>query len=153
MSEEIAASFDFNLPPLETIEILAERENLVDHKWLFGHIPWSNHDGKIAKVILKGPTEAFIIGMDGYATETAEIKEIEFDNVIISAMHGFAGNSYIFDFKLNEESVGHIYEPSRLAFTRDDVKDKFIKTLEQKIKGLNNQINNTKENIEKIKTL
>jgi hypothetical protein len=153
--DKIKGAASFNMGVQFTIEDIHcdDKENLIDYMWLFNNIPWTNHSGSIGKVTLLEPTEAHIIEMDGYDTSTTEINKIVFDNVIITACHGFAGNSFGFDFRLGEDKVGFTYEYNRFAFTREDAKNILIKTLEQKIKGLNRQIETTNSAIDTIKTL
>jgi hypothetical protein len=156
MSEEDkikgAASFVLG-QTIQVEEIECEKENLLDYMWLFSNIPWTNHDSKVGKVSFDEPTEVHLIVMDGYDTSTTEIQRIEFDNVIIDSIHGFAGNSFTFEFKLGDERVGVAREYNRFGFTKEEAKERFIKSLEQKLKGLTNQINRTKDNIEKIRGL
>ena len=71
----------------------------------------------------------------------------------ISSMHGFGGNSYGFVFYMNGEEVDYANDYRKIGFSKDEVKERFVESLEQKVKGLTNQINRTKENIEYIKSL
>jgi len=138
-------------PEIEVIH--TNKDNLIDYMWLFNHIPWSNHENKIGKVILEEPTKAYGIIMDGFDTSTTEITEFEFDNVIITAVHGSGGNSFGFEFKLSDETVFTLNDYHRFHFTKEDVKKRFTERLEQKIKGLNWQISTTESAIDRIKSL
>ena len=51
---------------LEVIDIIGVKENLLDERWLFNNIPWSNHDGKYARVILDKPTDLYYIQLNGF---------------------------------------------------------------------------------------
>ena len=150
---KVVASFNMNAE-IEVVDIHCDnKENLNDYNWLWSSIPWTNHDGKMGKVTLTEPTEAHLITMDGYDKSTTDIEKIIFDNVIITSCHGFAGNSFTFEFKLGEKSVGIAYEYDRFAFTREEAKNRFIERLEQQIKGLEKQIDSTNSAINRIKNL
>lgn len=144
---------EFKLPELEVVEINTEKENLLDYMWLFNNIPWSNHTGKIGKVILSEPAELYIIKMDGYDTKSSFVSSFKFDNVEIIAMHGFGGNSFNFDFRLGDEKVEQLSDYERMAFSKEDLKEKFIAQLNRKIKGLKWQINYAKIAIDNVKKL
>ena len=152
MNKEEKLEFSFSEPEEEII-YCDDKNKLVDYMWLFSNIPWMNHDNKIGKVTFDEPIEVFYIKMDGYATVTSEIKKIECDEIKISSMHGFGGNSYGFVFYMNGEEVDYANDYRKIGFSKDGVKERFVESLEQKVKGLTNQINRTKENIEYIKSL
>ena len=144
---------EFKIPELETVEIKCSKENLVDSTWLFNNIPWSNHDGKNAKLILDEPTELFLIDIYEYDTSTSEIKNVTFDNVMVLAMHGFGGTSYLFDFRLGDDKVVYSGSMERYGFSKEEVKSRFLKYLKNKVKGLKYQLKRGKKNIESIKNL
>jgi len=91
--------------------------------------------------------------MDGFDGKSSEVVKFEFDNVMVLAMHGFGGNSYSFEYKLGDETVGTGYEVNKMAFSKEDLKVRFIKQLNQAIKGLNYQIKMNEDVILKIQTL
>ncbi|MHA2039989.1 MAG: hypothetical protein ACW98X_26555 [Promethearchaeota archaeon] len=145
---------EFSFPePEKEIVYCDDKNNILDYMWLFNNIPWMNHDNKIGKIVFDEPIEVYIIKMDGFATDTSEVRKIECNETEISSMHGFAGNSYGFVFLMNGEKVEYADDYRKIGFSKDEVKDRFVESLEQKVKGLTNQINRTKENIEYIKGL
>jgi hypothetical protein len=146
------AADDFKME-IETEEITCDRENLLDYTWLFNNIPWMNHDGKNAKVTFAEPIEMHCIVLDGYDTKSGEMKSFEFDNAIISAMHGYGGNSFTFQFRLGEKDVHTTYDYKSFAYTKNDVKKVFIDKINSKIKGLRNQIKYSEDAIEIINAL
>lgn len=135
------------------IELTCKKEDLKDHKWLFGHIPWCNHDGAIAKVSFKDPIDLYGISLDGWDTQKTKLLKVKFDNVLIMAMHGFAGNSYSFTFKLKDEEVFMVHETNRFGYSEDEVKKDFIDRIEAQIKGFRNQIKYSQKAIENIKKI
>jgi hypothetical protein len=147
-----AASFMYTANPMEIEEIYCEdKKNLLDSMWLFGNIPWSNHDNKMGKVIFGETIELFYIDMDGFDNKTAYIDSFEFNNIEILCVHGFGGNSYSFYFKLGDESIKVINDEEYFAFSKKEVKKRYINKLKRKIKGLNYQINYAKDAIKFIK--
>lgn len=136
---------------IETIFETCEKDNLLDSMWLFSNVPWSNHDNKNVNFSIAEPSELYYISLNGYDTKSAEIKKVTFDNVLITALHGFAGNSYTFIFKLGETVVLNIAENLPFGYDYQYVKNKFIEKLESKIKSLNYQIAYANEAIENIK--
>ena len=146
-------SYSGNMGEHKTIDKICEKESLLDHNWLFNNIPWSNHDNADAKVSFDSSIEAYAIELNGYDTKTAKIKKFNFDNVIISAMHGFAGNSYTFSFHLGNDKTHNSFETSQFGFSVDELKNRYIDSLNSKIKGLKNQINYMEISIDKIDKL
>lgn len=143
----------FNIPELEKVLVHCDdKNNLLDYMWLFNHIPWCNHDNKIGNVVFDEPTEVFYIKMNGFDTKTSEIKKVECDELEIMSVHGTI-NHFTFIFYMNGERLDSVHDYVKIGFSKEDVKDRFVESLERKIKGLNNQINNTKDNIEFIKKL
>ena len=138
---------------IETEEIICDKENLMDYTWLFNNIPWMNHNNKNAKVTFDEPIELHCILLDGYDTKSAEIRSFEFDNVTISAMHGFAGNSFTFVFNLGEEAVHSTFDYDSFAYTKGVVKERYLDKIGKKIKGLQNQIKYSEDAIKIIKEL
>jgi len=144
---------EFSLPEMEKVLIHCDdKNNLLDYMWLFNHIPWCNHDNKIGKVVFDEPIEVFYIKMNGFATDTAEIKMVECDEIEITSVHATV-NHFTFTFCLNDEKLDVVYDYENLGFSKEEVKDRSVEKLERKVKGLTNQINNTKGNIEFIKKL
>ncbi len=135
---------------IKTIEIFCDKESLLDSLWLFNNIPWANHDNKNAKIIFNSQIEVYSIMLNGYDTQTANLKKFVFDNVMISAMHGFAGNSYTFCFKLGDELIHYANDISSFAYSIDDVKNRYITKLSNEIEGLRYQINYAEIAIKKI---
>ena len=136
---------------MEIVELTCEKEQLLDHNWLFGNIPWSNHDSKLAKISFNEEIEIFNIKLDG--ANLPHLKSVKFDNVIITAFHGFAGNSYSFDFKIGEENVLYLSETNQFGFDAEDVRKRYLERLESKIKGLKWQIGNLEEDIEQVSNI
>jgi hypothetical protein len=155
----------FKIPTPEIVEAFCsvnEKENLLDASWLFGAVPWANHDNKIACfkfVDLEKDNfppisiEMFAIELNGYDTQKPKLKKFSFDSIIISAFHGFGGNNYGFNFMLNGESVHNTDDERSFAYSEEDVKKRYIEKLELRLKGLEYQINYEKLAIEKISKL
>jgi hypothetical protein len=148
MSKEIK----FEIPKPEIIESICEKENLLDSSWLFNTTPWSNFDNKCVRYSFEQPIDLFVIVMNGYDTQTAELKKISFDNVIVTAFHGTV-NNYTFDFRLGEDKMHMTWDERSFAYSAEDVKKRYIEKLEANIKGLEYQINYKKVSIEKINEL
>jgi hypothetical protein len=111
---------NWSWPKMEVVNIECSVENILDSMWLFKHIPWMNHDNKTAHLTLDKVSTVYHY-IDG------EVKSITFDRVGVSAMHGFAGNSYSFSFLIGDDDV-HSYspEPKYLSLGRDEVIQKAI---------------------------
>jgi hypothetical protein len=150
--EDKKIEFSFPEPEKEII-YCDDKNKLLDYMWLFSNIPWMNHHNKVGKIVFDEPIEMFYIKMDGFDKSTSEVKKIVCDEIEISSMHGFAGNNYGFIFYMDGEKLDYADDYRKLGFSKEEVKHRFVESLEQKIKGLSNQINTTKENIEKIKKL
>lgn len=145
MSKEI----NFEMPKPEIIDLTCEKENLLDSSWLFNTTPWCNFDNKCVRYSFEQPIELFVIALNGYDIQTATLKKIFFDNVIVTAFHGTV-NSYTFDFRLGETKTFMTSDLTNFAYSEDDVKKRYIENLEVNIKGLEWQINYKKAAIEKI---
>jgi len=130
-----------------------KKENLIDYMWLFNNIPWSNHDGAIGKIEFTKPTFIYYLYMNGYDNTTSEIKQIEINNVIITAFHGFGGNSFEFNFKMGDDSICLCDSLTHFDFNKEDLKKKLIAKSERKIINLEKQTNNERINIERVKIL
>jgi len=135
---------------LEEIDLVGTKENLLDHMWLFNNIPWSNHGGKIAKISFNEPIDLYSIVVDEYLTQSAKITKYIFDNVSISALHGFAGNSYNFTFRLGEQNVLHLWDRKTFDYDIDNLKKNYINYLETDIERLYRHIEYKKKIIENI---
>ena len=146
------SDFDKYLPKLETIDVKCDKEQLLDYMWLFNNIPWSNHDGKDAKIEFDETIKAYCIMLNGYDTKTAEMKEVEFDNLRVTAFHGI-GNSFVFVFKLGDKEVHSTMDYQSFTFDKEETKKRYIDKLEGNIKGLKNQIAYKEDAIKLIKEL
>lgn len=138
---------------MKTIELICEKESLLDGDWLFNNIPWSNHDNSIAKISFDSPIEVYAIKLDGYDSQKTELKKFYFDNVVILAVHGFGGNNYSFTFQLGDDKTHVSFDETNLGFSVDEVKNRYIDKLNRKIKGLQWQIGYAETSIEKISKL
>lgn len=155
----------FKIPTPEIVEVFCgvnEKEKFLDANWLFGAIPWVNHDNKIACfkfVDLEKDNvppisiEMFAIELNGYDTQTAKLKKFSFDSINIIAFHGFGGNNYGFNFKLNGETVHSADDERSFGYSEEEVKKRYIEKLELALKGLEYQINYNQMAIEKISKL
>lgn len=113
----------------------------MDSLWLFNNTPWSNHDGMNSKLVFESPIEAYAIKMkyDG-DINSLELINFTFDNIIVTAFHGFGGNSYSFVFKLGDRVKHNTDSLSKIGYSANEVKEKFIENRNDRIKGLNHQI-------------
>jgi len=146
--------FEFSIPPMEQeIVVCDNKEELLDYNWLFSNIPWTNHSNKVGKINFDEKLKMYAIKLDGSDTKSAEIVDFEFDVVEIMSMHGFCGNSYDFTFMLGDEKIFHSHDLNSIAFSKEDVRQRYINKLERRIKGLNNQIKYKQEAIDRIKKL
>lgn len=134
---------------LEVIDIIGVKENLLDERWLFNNIPWSNHDGKYARVILDKPTDLYYIQLNGFDTQSAEIKKCIFDSVDIIATHATV-NHYEFTFKLNGVVVLIIDDNLSFGYNPNDVRQSYISILERKITGYNWHIEYSRKAIQNL---
>jgi len=144
----VASFMDF-FGEIKTIEIKCTKENLMDGVWLFNNIPWINHSNEFAKIKFDEVTTLHMVDMN----DDIELKTVDFNNILASAMHGFFGNSYSFDFMLDDKVVYHINDTNTFAFSKDDVKRNVIENQELKIKGLTYQLNKENEILNKLKGL
>jgi hypothetical protein len=120
--EHIAFSSSGHFPPIEVVKIECTVENIVDRDWLFNHIPWLNHDNKTAHLTLDKVSTIYY-----YDSVGQKVKTITFDNVGVSAGHGFAGNSYSFSFQLGDkDKFGYAPEPDFMSLAEDEVIQKVI---------------------------
>jgi hypothetical protein len=137
---------------MEIIELICEKESLLDYMWLFNHIPWCNFDGKNASVSFNKPIEAYTIDVNGADTNIIGIKKFYFDNVIITAFHGVV-NHFSFIFTLSGEETYTTNDYTTFGYNIDELKQRSIQKLSSRIKGLKYQINNNEVAINKIKGL
>ena len=149
MSKEIK----FEMVRPEIIESICEKENLLDSTWLFNTTPWCNFDNKCIGYSFEQPIELFVIALNGFDTQTATLKKISFDNVIVTAFHGNPSNNYTFEFRLGEKQTHVTWDLTSFAYSEDDAKKRYIEKLEANIKGLEWQINYKKVAIEQIRDL
>lgn len=105
---------------IKTIEIPCTKEQLFDESWLFNNIPWINHDNEQAKLIFSETLMFYCIDKGN------SIKDVMFDNILVSAFHGFSGNSYDFNFFHGDEQVYYCSDISGCHF---DVKELLIKII------------------------
>jgi hypothetical protein len=134
---------------METIELICEKESLLDYMWLFNHIPWSNFDDKNATILFNKPIKAYAIDVNGADTNIIGIKKFYFDNVIITAFHG-AVNHFSFIFTLSGEETYKTNDYTTFAYNINELKQRSIQKLNSRIKGLKWQINNNEVAINKI---
>lgn len=130
----------------EIVEIPCVIDNLLDESWLFNNVPWENFQNKVAKFILSKPEKIF--AFDGETINT-----IEFDNMIASAIHGFAGNSYFFSFYIGEENIFSTTDERNFSTDKGHLKHKLTILQQKKLKWLETQAETVKKEIEKIKNL
>ena len=133
------------------IDIVCEKNNLINGEWLFCNIPWVNHTNKTASIKFEENIELFYIKLNGYDTQSAKIEKTKFDNISITAMHGFAGNDYSFNFKLGDESILYLDDYRKFDFDIENLKEKYIGLLDAKIKGLKYQISYAEKAIDNFK--
>jgi hypothetical protein len=133
------------------IEIVCDKNDLINSEWLFNNIPWVNHSNKIASVKFEEPIELFYVNLNGHDTQSAKVEKINFDNVLITAMHGFAGNSYSFNFKLGDETILYLDDYRKFDYEIEKLKEKYIGLLESKIKGLKWQMSYAEKAIDNFK--
>ena len=145
MSKEIK----IEMPKPEIIESTCEKENLLDSSWLFNTTPWCNFDNKCIRYSFDQPIELFAIAINGSDTQTATLKKISFDNVIVTAFHATV-NNYSFEFRLGEKQMFMTWDETSFEYSVENVKKRYIEKLENNIKGLEYQINYRKVAIEKI---
>jgi hypothetical protein len=133
LSKQPVISFTDPMTDIKGVEIDCTVENLLDGMWLFEHTPWLNHDGKMAIYRLDKTSTIYF-----YNDTYKEIQTVEFDVAEVSAMHGFAGNSYVFTFKLGgEDKVQLSSGPMLMAITEDEIKEKVEKYLNHLIEQTN----------------
>jgi len=143
-----AASFMNPFGEIEVVEVKCTKENLLDGIWLFENIPWTNHSNKTAKINFNEIITLY--WMDNY---NIEFKSDDFNNVLVSAIHGFFGNSYAFTFMLDDKNVCVINGDKAFAFSKDDLKKRAIENGKSEIKAKKFQLNTAKEKLNKIKDL
>ena len=124
---------------METIELICEKESLLDYMWLFNNIPWSNFDGKNATISFNSPIEAYAIDIDGADTNIMGLKKFYFDNVIITAFHATV-NHFSFIFSLSGEKTYTTMDYTAFGYSIDEIKNRSIQKLNGRIKGLKWQI-------------
>jgi hypothetical protein len=137
---------------MERIELICEKESLLDYMWLFNNIPWSNFDSKNATISYNTPIEAYAIDVDGADTNIIGVKKFYFDNVIITAFHATV-NHFSFIFSLSGEKTYTTNDYTTFGYSIDEIKNHSIEKLNSRIKGLKWQINNNEVAIDKIKEL
>lgn len=142
---------DYFMPNIELEEVVCEKDNLTDYTWLFNNIPWMNHDNKRAIVKFDKTIKMYYIQMDVRDAESTEIKSCEFDNVIISAFHSFAGNSFTFEFRLGDKRVHSTHDYESFDYMKKTLKKRYIESIQYKIKGFKNRIEHNENVIKKIK--
>jgi hypothetical protein len=128
-----------------------DKKKLLDNMWLFNNIPWGNHSNEDAHIILDEPTLIFYKWMDGFDTKTIEIKNALVDNIKVDAIHGFAGNSYGFTFRLGEDSVFHLNDEYGFGFSEAEAKERIVYKLQAELKGLKYRMDYAQSAIDRIK--
>ena len=145
----------FEIPKPKVIDELLfinEKESLLNYSWLSGSIPWMNHDNECKRYTFYNidsntnqSVDVFLIKLNGLEPT---ITKITCDSVVVTGWHGTVTN-YFFEFFNNGKSLSHSDFYS-FAYSEEDVKKRFIEYSENKIKGLEWQINNQKTIIEKV---
>jgi hypothetical protein len=143
---------DYWNPNRKYKEIKGTKENLKDNMWLFKNVPWSNFGNTDLKVSLNEITTLYQIS-HVIDTDKITIETFEIDTVIVNAMHGFAGNSYMFEFNLGEEKITNCMGESEFAFSKDDLIANKIHSHNQQISGLQYQMNKHQSVIDQINKL
>jgi hypothetical protein len=138
----------FDFEPAKTITLKCDKNLLMDWRWLFDNTPWINHDNMNANLVFDEPIDAYVVILDGSDTKSAKIGKIIFDNILVTAFHGSAGNHYDFIFKLGNDETHRTDSLSMVGYTFDEVKEKYLNRLNSTIKGYEYQIQYQKDAID-----